>query len=388
LASHYISFRLVIDSTPKMPLTLLWLALLFASRPPELLFEKKMIDPGAAEPAAFADVNLDRKTDIVSGEFWYEGPSWTPHRFREIAFLNNYIDDFSDLVCDFDGDGAPDVVSVGWFSKSVAWWKNPGRGQGMWKKQDIEIRFNVEFALLIDADNDGKAGEVLPQYGNSEAPLAWYELKDGKWNANIVSPHSYGHGIGAGDVNGDKRTDIITPKGWFEAPADPRTGRWTFHEDFDLGDTGFIRVLDVNGDGRPDLVTSLAHNYSIFWMEQAPGGKWIKHNIDESWSQAHALWLVDLNGDGRIDILTGKRYMAHNGKDPGEREPLGVYWYENTKDENGQVVFVRHIIDYSTRTGGGMQIAVQDLDGDGRPDFAVAGKSGLFLFKNLGAQKR
>ena len=32
--------------------------------------------------------------------------------------------------------------------------------------------------------------------------------------------------------------------------------------------------------------------------------------------------------DGRLDFVTGKRFMAHNGTDPGEREPLGVYWYE------------------------------------------------------------
>ena len=34
-----------------------------------------------------------------------------------------------------------------------------------------------------------------------------------------VSTRSYGHGIGAGDVNGDKRNDILTPQGWLEAPA-------------------------------------------------------------------------------------------------------------------------------------------------------------------------
>jgi hypothetical protein len=113
-------------------------------------------------------------------------------------------------------------------------------------------------------------------------------------------------------------------------------------------------------------------------------GKWEKHLIDDSWSQPHALVLVDLNGDGRPDILTGKRYMAHNGKDPGEREPLGVYWYENTKGEGGAPVFVRHIVDYSTRAGGGMQIAVADLDKDGKPDFVVGGKGGLYLFRNRG----
>ena len=51
-------------------------------------------------------------------------------------------------------------------------------------------------------------------------------------------------------------------------------------------------------------------------------------SIDSAWSQGHASTLVDLNGDGRLDFVTGKRFMAHNGSDPGEREPLGVYWYE------------------------------------------------------------
>lgn len=370
-----------------MTARLLVFTLFFISRPPEIQFEKTMIDGGAAETATFADLNGDKKIDLMSGEYWYEGPSWTPHKFRDIAFINNYVDDFSDLVADFDGDGAPDVVSVGWFSKSVAWWKNPGRGQGMWKRQDIETRFNVEFAFLADLDNDGKALEVLPQFGNDDAPLTWYEYKGGAWQAHVVSSKSYGHGIGAGDVNGDHRTDIITPKGWFEAPADARKGDWIWHPEFDLGDTGFIHVLDVNGDGRPDLVTTLAHNYGIFWIENMGGGKWTKHLIDDSWSQAHTLVLVDLNKDGRMDLLTGKRYMAHNGQDPGEREPLGVYWYENTRDDNGQPVFVRHLIDYGTRAGGGMGITVADVNGDGRLDFATGGKSGLFLFKNLGARK-
>jgi len=41
------------------------------------------------------------------------------------------------------------------------------------------------------------------------------------------------------------------------------------------------------------------------------------------------------------------------------------------------------VIGYSTRTGGGMQIPVADLDGDGDLDFVTPGKTGLFLFENL-----
>ena len=58
-------------------------------------------------------------------------------------------------------------------------------------------------------------------------------------------------------------------------------------------------------------------------------GQWTKSIIDDSWSQGHAVTLVDLNEDGKLDVLTGKRFMAHNGKDPGERESLGIYWYES-----------------------------------------------------------
>lgn len=348
-----------------------------ASRPADIPFQKHTIDLGANEPCAFADINRDGKPDIVSGENWFEAPRWTKHKFRSFNYTQNYIEDFSDLPLDVNGDGDIDIVSCTWFAKKLWWNENPGRKGGEWKEHVIDSGYNVEFAFLVDLNNDGKAREVLPEYGGQQSPTAWYELKDGAFVKHVVSNQSYGHGIGAGDVNGDGKNDVITPKGWFEAPE------WKWHPEFDLGETGFIYVLDVNGDGRNDLVTSMAHNYGVFWMEQMPDHTWKKHVIDESWSQAHAMTMVDLNGDGRMDFITGKRYMAHNGHDPGEREPLGIYWYEYFKNDAGQIEWARHVIDYSTATGAGMQIAVQDIDGDGDLDFAVGGKSGVYLFENL-----
>ena len=75
--------------------------------------------------------------------------------------------------------------------------------------------------------------------------------------------------------------------------------------------------------------------------------------------------------------------MAHNGSDPGEREPLGIYWYEYRPAKDGSIEWIKHIVDYGGRSGAGMQICVADLDGDGDLDLAMGGKTGLFLFENL-----
>ena len=394
-----------------------------ASRPPDIAFRVKMIDPGATETTAIADINKDGLLDIISGDSWYEAPLWKKHPIREINFTSNYVDNFSDLILDVDGDGYPDIVQFGYFSGNIVWMKNPGKNVASpsvkeWVKTEIDASGPTEFAFLVDLKNDGKTQDVLPEFDRPTVPLAWFELKDHKFVKHVVSDKSYGHGIGVGDINGDGRNDILTPQGWFEAPPDPANpandGKWTFHAtDWATPPApagragtppapptrtsfGFMYVLDLNGDGRRDILTTAAHDYGIFWFEQMPAepGKdaaWVRHTIDNSWSQAHSSTLVDLNGDGQLDLVTGKRYMAHNGSDPGEKEPLGLYWYEYRKvpatgrgpSGNGGLEWIRHLIDYGGRMGAGLQTPVVDIDGDGDLDIVAGGKSGLFIAENL-----
>jgi len=384
------------------------LGMLGASRPADIAFHVKMIDPGYGETVAIADVNRDGKPDIVAGESWYEAPRWTKHPLRQIDYANGYIDNFADIAMDVDGDGWTDVVQFSYFAHNIVWLKNPGKTGGAWKQSEIDNSGPTEFAFNVDLDNDGKANELLPEFDRPNIPAAWFEYRDGHWLKHVVAPQSYGHGIGVGDMNGDGRDDILTPKGWLEAPVDVRAeGYWKFHPT-DWGwkyippsgtptadvknpagiRFGYMYLLDINGDGRKDLLTAMAHDYGLAWYEQGADGNWTQHVIDSSWSQGHAAQLVDINGDGHLDLVIGKRYFAHNGNDPGERDPLGLYWYEwrklpNGNAQNGGVEWIRHIVDYGGRMGGGVQTVAVDIDGDGDIDLISANKSGLFLAENL-----
>ena len=382
-----------------------------ASRPADIAFHVIMIDPGYGETVAVADLNHDGRPDIVAGESWFEAPKWIKHPLRQIDYSSGYIDNFADLPVDVDGDGWTDIIQCSYFAHNIVWLRNPGKRGGEWKPTEIDNSGPTEFAFLVDLNNDGHADALLPEFDRLNVPAAWFELQHGKWIKHVVAKQSYGHGIGVGDVNGDGRNDILTPKGWLEAPPDVHAaGDWVFHPT-DWGwkhippagspdgtstkdaQFGFMYLLDINGDGRKDMLTGMAHDYGLAWYEQTANGGWIQHVIDNSWSQAHASQLVDMNGDGQLDFVTGKRYFAHNGADPGERDPVGLYWYEWRKvaatpsstrgPGNGGVEWIRHIVDYGGRMGGGVQTVAVDIDGDGDIDLVSANKSGLFLAANL-----
>lgn len=359
-------------------------------------FKMHRVGEYRSEAVGVGDFNQDKKPDIVAGPYVYLAPDWKPVQIRTLKGEvdesgKGYMHDFANLPVDVDQDGRLDVVSVMWHEKQSVWYRNIGLDGEPWPENVIESGDNFESADLVDLDGDGQRDEVLPHTRRT----SWYSVAAKKGDpmvVNVASEQKMLFGAGAGDVNADGRIDILRPNGWLEAPA-KEGGEWKIHpwsiggEKEDKPDhTPQILVHDVNKDGLPDVITSVAHKYGIFWYEQqrAADGKtsWKRHLIDDSWSQAHALELADLDGDGDLDLVAGKRFLAHNGKDPGAKDPAGVHWYEYQAGDTPK--WVHHVVSLGEGVGAALDIPVVDLDGDGDLDLVVTGKwGGPVWFENL-----
>ena len=117
-------------------------------------------------------------------------------------------------------------------------------------------------------------------------------------------------------------------------------------------------------------------------MDTGGGRTWIRHPIDPYNSQYHDLQWADIDGDGECELVTGKRYRAHNGRDPGAYDELGLYYFK----WNGES-FAKQVISHGPigiGAGCGIFFSIADLNGNGRLDIVAPGKDGLVGFENLG----
>ena len=372
------------------------LSLALAAPDGGLHFQRTRIGDGTYEACSVFDVNRDGNLDIVSGEYWYPGPGFSDrHKICDIQPVDDYFDDFGDFPMDVNGDGYLDIVSGAWFGQTLTWRENPKGRPIQWTVHEIARVGNIEKPCFWDIDGDGTLDIVPNTPGNPQRIIRLLPKAEGggevQFQVQTISSIKTGHGLGFGDINGDGRSDLIIRSGWFEAPKKPWEEEWTWHGELDLYESASVPILvhDVNGDGLADLIVGAGHDYGLVWWEQGVDDSgdrsWTAHTIESDRSQFHEMALADIDNDGEAELITGKRWRAHTGNDPGADEPVGLYYY----DINGGD-FERTTLDFGPAdraSGTGIYLWIEDIDGNGWKDILAPGKEGLYLFRNFGPLK-
>ncbi|HEY2647672.1 MAG TPA: FG-GAP and VCBS repeat-containing protein [Puia sp.] len=347
-----------------------------------------------SEGVAVGDVNKDGLIDVMAGSYWFEAPDWKRHEIAKGLIFNpdtTFSNSFLNYSMDVNQDGWIDLIRIGYPGQEVVWYENPRNEKHLWAMHKIYDHAGNESPAFVDIDGDGRPDILCND--PVEKKMIWLKSPSGKgdtiWRKYIISNHpdlatdKYTHGLGWGDMNLDGRPDVIITKGWWESPKDVTKSDWVFHP-ADLGkDCSQMYALDLDGDGDIDVVSASAHDYGIWWHEQIKDENghtvFTHHEISKSFSETHALAFADINGDGYPDLVTGKRYYAHLGRDPGAHEPSVLYWFEYIPGKSPQ--WLPHLID--DNSGVGLLVLVKDMNQDGLPDIVVSNKKGVFIFQRI-----
>ena len=384
-----------------IPAGLLVAALSFAQAPAGKGWKKQVVTKEfLTEGLSAGDLDGDGVKDLVAGAFWFKGPDFKEakaYRPGHAMPISAYMEDsFLSWVDDLNGDGKNDILMASHPGKDLTLYLNPGK-EGEWTAHRVMTEAAHESPLWLDLDGDGKKELVCMQGGKfGYAEVDWSDVTK-PWTFIAVSEKRtdtpYMHGLGAGDLSGDGKMDVVEKDGWFEQPAE-KGGKWTWHQEKFAGPGGSqMLVFDVDKDGDNDMVTSLnGHGYGLFWYENhRSDGKvtFTPHEIlpedpaktgpgGLQFSQLHSMEAGDFDKDGRMDFITGKRFWAHMGNDPGERDPALAVIFYNRKDGDG-VRWEPEVIDNDS--GVGCQVLAVDLDGDGQLEFAAGSKKGVHIIR-------
>src|SRR5437867_1595386 len=223
------------------------------------------------------------------------------------------------VVGDFNGDGVPDFATANYGANPVSVLLGNGDGTFQPARTFATAGFNPEFAALGDVNGDGRQDLAVAHSGSTPSTVSVLR------------------------GNGD---------GTFQAARVFATGEGSLS----------VAVGDFNGDGRPDLVAANYYSNDVsVLLGNGDGTFQPAQSFPTAGMNPVTVAVGDFNGDGRPDLAVTNGANTTSGAVPGNLAVLlgngdGTFQAARTIDVGITPAFV----------------AVRDVNGDGRPDLAVA----------------
>ncbi|MEO9849450.1 MAG: FG-GAP-like repeat-containing protein, partial [Reichenbachiella sp.] len=281
-------------------------------------------------------------------------------------------------IGDLDGDGLADLVAANLQTHNISILRNTTVNA-----QDIQFAQKDDYATgsrpkaiaMGDFDGDGKLDlAVVNDDGNSISLLR--NTTNGIGNISFDDKIDYLTGlrpysIQVGDLDGDGRADLVVANSSGNTLSIFRNtstgaGVVIFATKLEYN-TGIgpvsIAITDMDSDGKVDLaVSNRSSNTVSVFKNTSPGAGTISYEakVDyEAGVRPYSIASGDLDGDGKTDLAVAN----HDGN--------SISLFRNTSAGMNDINFAQKV-DYSIPESGPQFVSIGDLDGDGKPDLAVA----------------